>query len=167
MSLATNTQTETISNPIDWVEDVVHDREWAFDRTSETELIVEIQGRFCTYRMFFVWDTETGAFYFTVLLDARIADHHKSRIYELLAMVNEKLWIGHFDYCSDEAMPMYRQTILMRQGFLASAEMMEDLVEVGLAECDRYFPAFQYVLWGGRPPKEALTAALFETVGEA
>jgi len=167
MSLANPSHEVSPQNPIDWVEDVVHEREWAFDRTSDTELVVEIQGRFCTYRMFFVWDIETGAFYFTVLLDARIAPHHKSRIYELLAMVNEKLWIGHFDYCSDESMPMYRQTLLMRQNNASSAEMMEDLVEVGLAECDRYFPAFQYVLWGGKSPTDALTATLFETIGEA
>ncbi|MGH6959444.1 MAG: YbjN domain-containing protein, partial [Dongiaceae bacterium] len=35
------------------------------------------------------------------------------------------------------------------------------------SECERFFPAFQFVLWGGKSPEEALAAAMLETVGEA
>ena len=31
----------------------------------------------------------------------------------------------------------------------------------------RYFPAFQFVVWAGKPAREALDAAMFETSGEA
>jgi hypothetical protein len=33
--------------------------------------------------------------------------------------------------------------------------------------CERYFPAFQFVLWAGKSAREALDAAMFETSGEA
>ena len=44
---------------------------------------------------------------------------------------------------------------------------MEDLVEVCLTECERFFPAFQFVIWGGKTPAEAMQAALIDVVGEA
>ena len=45
--------------------------------------------------------------------------------------------------------------------------VIQELVDVALDECDRYYPAFQFVLWGGRRADEAISAALLETVGEA
>ena len=33
--------------------------------------------------------------------------------------------------------------------------------------CERYFQAFQFVIWAGKSPKEALEVVLFETQGEA
>ncbi len=33
--------------------------------------------------------------------------------------------------------------------------------------CERYYQAFQFVLWAGKPAREALDAVLFETEGEA
>ena len=49
----------------------------------------------------------------------------------------------------------------------ASAESLEDLVDIALTECERFFPAFQFVLWGGKSPADALAAAMLDCVGEA
>ena len=32
---------------------------------------------------------------------------------------------------------------------------------------DRFYPAFQYLVWGGKSVDEAAQAAMFETAGEA
>ena len=47
---------------------------------------------------------------------------------------------------------------------LAAAEL---LVESAIDECERFYPVFQFVLWGGKTPKEAIAAALIDTQGEA
>jgi len=49
----------------------------------------------------------------------------------------------------------------------ATVEQLEDLLDVAIAECERFYPTFQFVIWGGKRPEEALQAALLETVGEA
>jgi hypothetical protein len=41
------------------------------------------------------------------------------------------------------------------------------LVESAIEECERFYPVFQFVLWGGKSPRDALAAALVETQGEA
>jgi hypothetical protein len=64
-------------------------------------------------------------------------------------------------------MPLFRHTIPLRGVPRASVEQLEDLVDTALQECERFYPALQLVLWGGRTPSEALTVALMDTVGEA
>jgi hypothetical protein len=44
---------------------------------------------------------------------------------------------------------------------------LEDLVDTAIAECERFYPAFQYVIWGGRTPEDAVSAAMVDTLGEA
>jgi hypothetical protein len=43
----------------------------------------------------------------------------------------------------------------------------ETLVEAAIEECERFYPVFQFVLWAGKTPQEAIAAALIETQGEA
>src|SRR3546814_19953838 len=46
-------------------------------------------------------------------------------------------------------------------------ELTETLVESAIDECERFYTVFQFVLWGGKSPAEALAASLIETRGEA
>jgi hypothetical protein len=41
------------------------------------------------------------------------------------------------------------------------------VVESAVSECDRFYPAFQFVLWGDKKPRDALDAALVDAAGEA
>ena len=46
-------------------------------------------------------------------------------------------------------------------------QQAETLVEAAIEECERFYPVFQFVLWAGKTPQEAIAAALIETQGEA
>jgi hypothetical protein len=96
-----------------------------------------------------------------------VPEKQRSALYELLALANEQLWLGHFGLESADGMPVFRHAILLRGAPSASAESLEDLVDIALTECERFYPAFQFVLWGGKTPAEALAAAMLECVGEA
>lgn len=167
MTTLTVEQSSPQTNPLDILEELVNANEWRFDRTTDEEMVVEISGRWCEYRLFFVWQEDLSAMYFSCLFDLRVPAQKRPVVSELLALINEKLWLGHFDLCSDELVPMFRHTILLRGVTGASVEQLEDLVDIALGECERFFPAFQYVVWGGRTAEEAAAAAMFETVGEA
>ncbi len=62
---------------------------------------------------------------------------------------------------------MFRHAMLLRGLGGASTEQIEDLVDIALNECERFYPAFQFVLWGGKSAQDAVAAALLDTVGEA
>jgi len=84
-----------------------------------------------------------------------------------MGVINEKLWLGHFDLDPDEGTPTFRHTTLLRGIKGASTEQMEDLVDIALVEVERFYPAFQFVIWGGKPVDEAISAAILDTVAEA
>ena len=154
-------------NPLELVEQVVSANEWTFDRTSDREIAVELAGRWCEYRIFFSWREDVHALHFTCAFDVRIPGHKTRDVHTLLALVNEKLWLGHFDLWAEEGLPMFRHAILLRGTRGLAREQLEDLVEIAVTECERFYPAFQFVVWGGKAPGEALSASILETVGEA
>ena len=125
-----------VNNPLDILEELVSANEWPFDRSSPDEMVVEATGRWCDYRMYFVWREDVHALYFTCAFDMRIPSNRRSEITDLLALVNEKLWLGHFDLCSEDNMPMFRHTLLTRVWQRLSVEQLEDLVDIALCECD-------------------------------
>ena len=42
-------------NPIDIIEDVIHQKKWNFSRAADHELVAEIASHWCAYRLYFTW----------------------------------------------------------------------------------------------------------------
>ena len=158
---------ERSTNPIDVVEELVGANGWIFSRHSDSELMFEISGHWSGYQMYFLWQHDMGALFFSCQLEMRVPETKRSQIFELLATVNEDLWIGHFDLVSEGAAPVFRHTVPLRGAAGASAEQLEDLIDAAVVECERFYPALQMVIWSGRSVAEALAAARMDTVGRA
>lgn len=159
--------TESARNPLDLLEEIVSANEWPFERTGEDEMAVEFAGHWCGYHLHFVWSADLGAFHLSCFLDMRVPKRRQSAVTELLATVNSKMWLGHFVVPPDDPTPVFRHTALLRGGQGASVEQLEDMVDIALTECERFYPAFQFVTWGGKSAPEAVAASLLDTVGEA
>lgn len=167
MSISQEYVDEPVINPLDLIEQFVVANDWAYDRRSDDELAVEVPGRWCNYSQYFAWREDMGAVHFTCAYDMKVPDSKRAVIYELLAIVNEKLWLGHFGLWEEEGTPMFRHTALLRGTPGLSPEQVEDLMDIAVDECERFYPAFQFVIWGGKSPRDAIAASLLETVGEA
>jgi hypothetical protein len=155
------------ANPLDVLEQIVAANEWVFDRRSDAEMAAEAPGKWCDYGLYFSWSHEISAMHFSCAFDLKVPPGRRDKLFELLALANERLWIGHFGIDSDDGVPVFRHSVLLRGAPGASAESLEDMVDIALTECERFFPAFQFVLWGGKAPSEALQAAMLDCVGEA
>jgi hypothetical protein len=156
-----------VSNPLDLVEQVITANEWTYDRRSESEMAAEGRGKWCDYGLFFCWSEEIGVLHFTATFEMKAPPKTRGVLYELLAKANERMWVGHFGMDEETGMPVYRHAALLRGAQGVSAEAMEDMIDIAICECERFFPAFQFALWGGKSPDEALTAAMLECAGEA
>jgi hypothetical protein len=167
MSASLHTAVPRAANPLDILEQIVMANDWVFDRRTDEEMAAEAPGRWCDYGLYFNWSHEISAMHFTCTFDLKVPEKRRPALYELLALANEKLWIGHFGMDTDDGMPVFRHSVLLRGAPGASAESLEDMVDIAITECERFFPAFQFVLWGGKAPNDALAAAMLECVGEA
>lgn len=155
------------SNPLDLVEEIVNANDWPFERPADDELFAQITGRWGDYRLTFAWHSELCALQFSCALDVKVPEAKRRPIADLLALMNESLWAGHFELCPDDAAPLFRHSLLLRGAGGASVEQVEDLVDIAVAESDRFYPAFQFVIWGGKSPSDAMVSAMIDTVGEA
>lgn len=154
-------------NPLEVIEQIVAANDWPFDRSREDELAVTIAGTWCEYHMYFSWRDDFRALQMTCAFDFRVNERVRTSVCELLSMINERMWIGHFDLYSEEGYPMFRHTALLRGGWDTGSSQFEDMIEIALNECERFYPAFQFVMWAGKTPQQAVTACMFETAGQA
>lgn len=154
-------------NPIDTAEELIHDRDWLCDRPVEEEILAEVKGDWCDYRIWFTWQAELDVLIFSCAIDAKIPESQHAALYPMIAQMNQKLWLGHFELCAEEGIITFRHALLLRGTAGASPEQLEDVIDIAVMECDRFYPAFQSVLWGGRTIKDAVDIAMLEPVGEA
>jgi hypothetical protein len=163
----TELEMEQPANPVDLVERLASLNDWSFERSNDYEISLSIAGRWTDYQVSFQWMSELEALHLACAFDLKVPEARRPEVLKLLAMVNEQLWVGHFDLWSDEGMVMYRNALLLAGGATASGRQCEALLKSALEAAERCFPAFQYVIWGGKTAKDAIDATMFETVGEA
>ncbi len=155
------------ADPIDIIEQFSDTNDWLSDRRNGEEISIQAPGRWCDYSLHFAWNKDLGAMHFTCAFDMRIPKQKRLPIHELLVLANEKLWLGHFGIWEEEMLPMFRHVLLARGTQGPTSEQIHDLVETALSECERFYPAFQYVVWGGKSAPEAVAASMIDICGEA
>ena len=140
---------------------------WTYEYVGEEEICGEIPGSWTTYQLRAIWRGDDNVLQLLCLPDVRVPGAKRRQAFELLALVNEQLWLGHFDLWSQGGVLLYRHGIMLGEEAMLSLGSARMAVETAIAECDRFYPAFQFVLWGDKGPREALDAALVDAAGEA
>ena len=153
--------------PVEMLAQLFEAHGWPCEFTGDDEISGEIQGSWTTYQVKGIWRREDRVLQLLCLPEIRVPDTKRKVAFELLAMINEQLWLGHFDIWSNGGVLLYRHGLMLGAEGMLSLQMAQFAVESAVAECDRFYPAFQFVLWGDKRPKEALEAALVDAAGEA
>lgn len=154
-------------NPLEIVEDVILSQDWAYQRLSPYEILAEIEGRWGEYRLQFFWQDEVNILHFTCLMDLPVNMNHAREMYELLALINERLLLGHFEVFPEEGVPAFRYSFIVSGPRAFHNDLLEEAIDLALNECERFFPAFQFVMSGEKKAREAASVAIMDTVGEA
>lgn len=159
---------EDVSNPLDSVEEILCANDWAFDRMSEEELCVQISGKMGEYKMFFIWQENYSAMQFCCEYDLSIPKNVMDRAAKTASAINAGLWLGHFDIRPNTNTPAFRHTSLFRgMTYTSGADHLEDLVDIALSECERYYGAFNLLSKAQEPGNAALSLAIMDTAGES
>jgi len=163
---STQLKYERASSPIDLVEQLATTQDWPYERAADDELTMTVSGTWSDYHVSINWRDDLEALHVASAFDCKVPDARLNEIYRLIAQINEQLWIGHFDLWLHEGLLMYRHGLLLN-GNVATPRQVEALIHSALEACERYYQAFQYVVWAGKEAREALTSAMFETEGQA
>jgi hypothetical protein len=154
-------------NPLDVVERLATGNDWSFERAGDDEITILVTGRWTDYQLSYTWMGDIEALHLACAFDLKLPERRRTEAQALITLINEQLWVGHFDLWIKEGMVMYRHALVLAGGVAASGRQCEALLSTALDACERYFTAFQFVVWAGKDAKEALAAAMFDTSGEA
>jgi hypothetical protein len=155
------------ANPVEIVEHMAAAHGWSFARASEDEVTLVISGTWADYQVSFTWMGDIEALHLACAFDFRVPDRRRIDVQQLVTLINEQLWVGHFDLWTADGMVMFRHALVLAGGVEATNQQCEALLQAAIESCERYFPAFQFVVWAGKSGREALDAAMFDTSGQA
>ncbi|MEM8833921.1 MAG: YbjN domain-containing protein [Pseudomonadota bacterium] len=168
---------DDVSNPIDALEDIMLRNDWTFERRMEDELTVQVSGKMGEYKMAFIWQEEFSAMQFCCAPDLHIHQDHYDEAKSIMNDINAKLWLGHFDMrdhtVSDHssvgsAIPCFRHTTLLRGMTETSGlEPMEDLIDIALSECERYYMTFALLSENAKRDQNQLSFAMMDIAGSS
>ena len=155
------------NNPLAVVEAVASDNNLAFERSGEDEVTIVSKGNWTDYQLSFTWMAEVEALHLACAFELKVPERRRAEVIELAALINEQLWVGHFDVWTNDGIIMFRHALVLTGGVVAADAQCEALLGIALDACERHYQAFQFVLWAGKSPREALESIMFETSGEA
>lgn len=161
---------ETIlsDDPIDVVEAVIGDDDrFAVERCPDGDLTFSTRGAWCDVVGAFCWREELPAVLMTVSFDLHAPEAVRAEGARLTAMINEHLWLGHFDLWSEDGAVVFRHAIpMIGRGELTPGEA-QAMIAAAMDAADRFYPAFDRLFREGGQADAAAAAAIFETIGEA
>ena len=156
-----------VYNPIDLVENIFSNRSFELERRGANEVVIEVQGKWNNMLLFFAWEASMNCLHLSCLMDIETKIEDRSKIFELLALINEELWVGHFSYWTEQNTPVFKHSLFLNNEDDFFEEKIEQMIDIAIKECERMYPVFKVVLTKGMDPKQALYPMLMETVGQA
>jgi hypothetical protein len=154
------------NDPLDVVEHVLAAENLPFDRTEDGDLAFSLAGDWKDYELWFAWRPEGDCLQLCLSMDITVAKDQREAAHELIAALNPRVWLGHFELWEDGEI-IFRHGMALMSGEQPSLAQAAAMIDVAVEGADRFFPAFDFLVKGSKSPKEAIAACMFETVGEA
>ena len=154
-------------SPIEVVARNATDNELPFERAVQDEIGLVVGGKLTDYQISFTWMNEIEVLHLACAFEMKVPQLRSPEVQQLIVTINEQLWIGHFDLWTQSGMVMFRYAMLLAGGGGLSGRQCQAMLGSALDTCERYYPAFQFVVWAGKSAREAVDAVMFETCGKA
>jgi hypothetical protein len=156
-----------IQNPLDRVERLAERQAWSIDRTNDDEVNMCVTSDWSDLHVALQWRDDLESLHLSCIFDQKVPEKNRDEVNRLLNLVNARMFHGHFDLWLNDGSIVFRNSLLLTGGAEANDAQIETIIHLGVDNCQRYFPAIQFVIWAGKSAEEAMAGSLFETMGEA
>ena len=131
MNITTQPRLDEPVNPIDIMELIVDLKDWRCDRLGD-ELNISLEGSWCAYHISLHWNSSVEALHLACAFDTSLPEPRLDEIRKLIGLINERLWLGHFDIWSAEKAVVFRHAHLLSVGLCVSQAQAEALLKAGI-----------------------------------
>jgi hypothetical protein len=167
MSLAEDHFTTDELHPIDIVETLAEHHAWEFDRVTDDQIAMAVEGQWRTYSLTLAWNAQDETLRLICTFEMQPPENRLPALYDLLNRCNDMVWTGAFTYWAEQKLMVWRYGLILSGGQMASAEQIDDLIAAAVMAAERFYPAFQLVTWGDNTPADAMKVAIAEAYGRA
>ena len=167
MSLYEDYATMDDLHPIDIVETLAEHHAWEFDRVTDDQIAMAVEGQWRTYSLTLAWSDHDETLRLICTFEMDPPAEKLPALYDVLNRCNDMVWTGAFTWWAEQKLMVWRYGLVLSGGQMAGPEQIDRLISAAVMASERFYPAFQFVIWGGKDPAEAMMAALLETEGEA
>lgn len=154
-------------HPIDLVETIATHHDWEFDRISDEQIAMAVEGQWRTYSITLAWSAYDETLRLIATFEMEPPEARIPALYEALNIVNDRCWAGAFTWWSAQKLMVYRYGLVLAGDQIASPEQVDTMIAGAVSNSERFYPAFQLVTWAERTPKDAIEVAIAEAYGRA
>lgn len=158
------------TSPLEMIIDLAESKGFACQRNDDESVDITVTGKHADLTLSMAWQEDYAALLVACYVPVEVTDATREATVKALDTINQNVWLGHFDLSGDGDMlcPTFRYTLLMNMvPAHVSMHLIADVVDVAIAECERFYPTFQQAQEGDIRLYDGLSAIVFETVGEA
>lgn len=167
MSLSEELLAGESMHPIDIVETLAEHRAWEFDRVTDDQIAMAVEGQWRTYSLTLAWTASDETLRLICTFEMEPPEERLEALYETLNRTNDISWAGAFTYWHEQRLMVWRYGLMLAGGQMASPEQIDRMIAAAVQGAERFYPAFQLVAWSDSSPEAALQVAIAEAYGRA
>jgi hypothetical protein len=154
-------------DPLDVVERVLAAENLSFDRTDDGDLAFALTGDWKDFELWFAWRPEADCLQLCLSVDLKAGKAMRDAANSLVNLINQRVWLGHFEVWADDGEIVFRHALSLPDGERPSMAQTASMIDAAMEAADRFYPAFDFLISGGKSPEDAMAACMFETIGHA
>ena len=154
-------------HPIDIVENLAAQHAWEFDRVTDDQIAMAVEGQWRTYSLTLAWSEQDETLRLICTFEMEPPLEKMAALYEVLNRCNDRVWTGAFTYWSEQKLMVWRYGLCLAGGQIAGSEQIDRLIAAAVTAAERFYPAFQLVAWADKSPADAMRVAIAEAYGRA
>ena len=154
-------------HPIDIVENLAAQHAWEFDRVTDDQIAMAVEGQWRTYSLTLAWSEQDETLRLICTSEMEPPLEKMAALYEVLNRCNDMVWTGAFTYWSEQKLMVWRYGLCLAGGQIAGSEQIDRLIAAAVTAAERFYPAFQLVAWADKSPADAMRVAIAEAYGRA
>lgn len=154
-------------HPIDIVETLAEHHAWEFDRITDDQIAMSVEGQWRTYSITLAWSSQDETLRLICTFEMEPPVARMAELYDVLNRCNDMVWTGAFTYWTDQKLMVWRYGLTLAGGQTAGPDQIDHLISSAVLASERFYPAFQLVSWADKSPADALKVAIAEAYGRA
>ena len=167
MSLSESYLSTEDLHPIDIVETLAESHDWDFDRVTDDQIAMAVEGQWRTYSVTLAWSGHDETLRLISTFEMDPPAEKLPALYEVLNRANDMVWSGAFTFWAEQRLMVWRYGLVLAGNQIATPEQIDRMITQAVTAAERFYPAFQLACWGDQTPEQAMKVAIAEAYGRA